>query len=65
MKDDGVFFLNRLIQLGVKAKGVQFHLMPHGYLNYDFPLNKGMKESKAAIVKTGELLIELIESIES
>ena len=65
LKDDGLFFLNRLIQLDVKARGVEFHLMPHGYLNFDFPFNKGMRESKIAINKTGEFLKELIEQLNS
>jgi acetyl esterase/lipase len=34
LKDDGLFFLNRLIQNKVKCKALEMKMMPHGFMSY-------------------------------
>ena len=59
LKDDGLYFFNRLLQNGVDAKCKEFVLLPHGFLNYNLPYGRGMVESKLAIEKIGQILLEL------
>ena len=42
LKDDGIFFFNRLLQAGVDAKCKEFVLLPHGFLNYNLPYGTGL-----------------------
>ena len=59
LKDDGIYFLNRLLKNGVDASCKEFVLLPHGFLNYNLPYGRGMAESRPAIDKIGEMLIDL------
>ena len=57
LKDDGIYFLNRLLKNGVDATCKEFVLLPHGFLNYNLPYGRGMAEARPAINKIGEMLI--------
>lgn len=49
-------------KLGVDVELKEFKLMPHGFLNYNFPI-MGMKEESMEGIKTGsKWLSELSES---
>jgi acetyl esterase/lipase len=55
LKDDGIWFLFRLLQNKVNVKGYDLRLMPHGFLSYMLPY-KGMDESRKSVELTGECL---------
>ena len=55
LKDDGIWFLFRLLQNKVNVKGYDLRLMPHGFLSYMLPY-KGMDESRQSVELTGECL---------
>lgn len=56
LKDDGLYFFNRLLENGVNAKAYEMKLMPHGFLSYYAPKVKGLPESGDCIKKAIELL---------
>ena len=39
LRDDGILFLNKLLQHGVDAKGNEFEFMPHGFMSLKLPLS--------------------------
>ena len=55
LKDDGLFFLHRLLKNKVDAKAYDLRLMPHGFMNYLMPI-KGMDESVECCKITGACL---------
>ena len=59
LKDDGLFFLDRLLSNGVNAKAVEMRLMPHGFLSYYIPV-KGLTHSELCINKAIEILGKMV-----
>ena len=60
LKDEGLYFFNRLLQNGVNATCKEFRLLPHAFLNFNLPIGRGMDEAKPAIYKCGDLIKELM-----
>ena len=55
LKDDGLFFLHKLLKNNVDVKAVEFRMMPHGFLSYALPI-KGMVEAQKCIDITAECM---------
>ena len=56
LRDDGLQMAARLAEAKVDFKITEMELMPHGFLNFDFPLLTGMAESQACIEQTFKML---------
>ena len=38
LRDDGIYFYEKLVKIGKDVHYTEFKYFPHGYLNYDFPI---------------------------
>ena len=63
LKDDGLFFFDRLLKNGVNAKTLEMRLMPHGFLSYYIPV-KGHPHSELCINKAIEILGKMVRGEE-
>ena len=52
LRDDGIYFYEKLVKLGKDVQFTEFKYFPHGYLNYDFPI---MMEE---VSKANDMIIE-------
>eukprot|EP00349_Pseudokeronopsis_sp_Brazil_P007012 CAMPEP_0202966222 /NCGR_PEP_ID=MMETSP1396-20130829/10542_1 /ASSEMBLY_ACC=CAM_ASM_000872 /TAXON_ID= /ORGANISM="Pseudokeronopsis sp., Strain Brazil" /LENGTH=73 /DNA_ID=CAMNT_0049689831 /DNA_START=1150 /DNA_END=1371 /DNA_ORIENTATION=+ len=64
IRDDSFKFALRLIKAGVDVQLKELSLMPHGFLNYNFPMF-GMPEESMRGIKIGsQWLIDLLKDKE-
>mmetsp|Transcript_39158 Transcript_39158/g.37495 ORF Transcript_39158/g.37495 Transcript_39158/m.37495 type:complete len:161 (-) Transcript_39158:45-527(-) len=61
IRDDSFKFLLRLANLGVDVQAKEFSLMPHGFLNYNFPIFGMPEESMRGIKQGSEWLAEMLK----
>lgn len=59
-KDDNLQFLHRLLANNVDAQATEFRMMPHGFLSYNLPMGKGMKEAIDCVGKVFLIINDLI-----
>ena len=52
LRDDGIYFYEKLVKIGKDVHYTEFKYFPHGYLNYDFPIM--MQE----VSKANDMIIE-------
>ena len=57
LKDDGIFFLHRLLKNKVDASALEMKLMPHGFLSYSYSIKKiGLPQSSECVVRAISIL---------
>lgn len=61
LRDDGIMFMDKLLEHGIDVKGIEFEFMPHGFMHYKLPMGQGINEALPAIERSTEMLKELFE----